>query len=405
MNYDHHSDAADTPQAEPGHEAPIDDPFAEPAEEAVRRRRHWMMSAGAAVALLALWYGTQRSHAPEFAGPGNQAAVVTVVVPGRTTVTATINATGILAARHDMPVGSVGDGGQVTRVLVNPGDWVHAGQLLATVDRQVQTQQMAGQQAQIAVAEADARLADANLERAQKLVGRGFISMADIDRLTATRDAALARVKVAIAQRNQIGAQMQRLDIVAPADGLVLERDVEPGQVVGPASGILFRIAEHGDMELRAKLSETDLAQLTLGQQAKVTPVGTNQPFTGTIWQISPVIDLQNRQGIARIALAYAPGIRPGGFASAEIRSGSAVAPLLPESALQSDAKGSFVYVVDAGNRVSRRSVAIGTVTDHGIAIASGLTGQERVVLRAGAFLSPGETVNPVAAAPGASAP
>src|SRR3546814_17996813 len=92
-----------------------------------------------------------------------------------------------------MPIGVVGEGGRVMRALVEPGDWVRAGQALATIERSVQTQQTRSLAAQVEVARADARLAEAELDRAQALVGRGFISKADIDRKTATRDAARAR--------------------------------------------------------------------------------------------------------------------------------------------------------------------------------------------------------------------
>ena len=102
---------------------------------------------------------------------------------------------------------------------------------------------------------------------------------------------------------------------------------------------------------------------------------------------------------MARIALPYAPEIRPGGFAAAQIRSGSMVAPVLPESALQADSRGSYVFVIGKGNRAERRPVTIGTLGDRGVAITQGLAGSERVVLRAGAFLSEGETVNPQAVA------
>ena len=294
-----------------------------------------------------------------------------------------------------MPVGSVGDGGMVTRVLVNAGDWVRKGQLLAMVDRQVQAQQEANTAANIRVAQADARLAQANLERAQKLVAGGFISAADIDRLTATRDAANARVKVAEAQLGETRARIRRLDITAPADGLVLDRNVEPGQVVSGGSAVLFRIAEKGEMELRARVSEADLAQMHTGQSVSVTPVGVAKSFVGQIWQVSPIIDATTRQGSARIALAFAPELRPGGFASAEIRAGTISAPLLPESALQADNVGNYVFVVGPDNKVSRRRVKLAMVTGQGVAIAQGLSGSEKVVLRAGAFLSEGETVNP----------
>jgi RND family efflux transporter MFP subunit len=231
-------------------------------------------------------------------------------------------------------------------------------------------------------------------------VSRGFISKADIDRLTATRDAANARVGVARAQLGEMQARLRRLSIVAPADGLLLERKIEPGQVVSSGNTMLFRIAKGGEMELQAKLTEEDLAAIATGVSASITPVGSAKSFTGQVWQISPVIDPQTRQGTARIALAYAPELRPGGFANVEIGAGTIIAPLLPESAVLSDTKGSYVYVVDANNKVVRRDVKTGILTDRGIAIVSGLSGTERIVQRAGAFLSAGETVKPKLAAP-----
>ena len=125
---------------------------------------------------------------------------VTVVIPGRVSVQAAIAANGTIAARREMPVGVAGEGGQVVRVLVEPGQWVGAGQTLAVIDRAVQSQQAASLAASIKVAQADADLAQAELERAQALVGRGFISKADMDRKRATRDAANARVRVSQAQ-------------------------------------------------------------------------------------------------------------------------------------------------------------------------------------------------------------
>jgi RND family efflux transporter MFP subunit len=226
-------------------------------------------------------------------------------------------------------------------------------------------------------------------------VNRGFISKADVESKTAIRDAARARVNVARASYQQAVASTSRLDIRAPAAGLVLERKAEPGQVVSPGSGVLFRMAKGGELELLARLGEVDLARMSVGQRATVTPVGSAQAFSGQIWQISPVIDPQTRQGIARISLGYDKALRPGGFASTKIISGTAVAPLLPESAIQSDPKGSFVYVVGPQNKVVRRDITVGDVTDAGVTVLSGLTGQEAVVVSAGAFLNPGESIIP----------
>lgn len=325
----------------------------------------------------------------------SQAPSVTVITPGKTAVAGEIEAPGTLAARRPMPVGVVGEGGQVLRVTVDAGDWVQAGQVLAVIDRSVQVEQAEAQSAQVEVARADANIAQANLDRSLQLVERGFVSKADVDRLTATRDAAAARVKVAEAQLRELRARNQRLNIVAPATGYVLARNVEPGQTVGAGSPALFTIASGGEMEMLAQLSEEQLASLSVGTIASVTPTGSEQTFTGQVWQLSPVIDQATRQGIARIALPFASALRPGGFATARINSGSFTATLLPESAVLADNDGSFVYIVGEDSKAERRSVKTGAVTKNGIAIIEGLSGNERVVLRAGGFLNPGETVNP----------
>jgi RND family efflux transporter MFP subunit len=294
-----------------------------------------------------------------------------------------------------MPVGVAGEGGMVASVMVQPGQWVGAGQTLAVIDRAVQARQTQQLAAQVQVARADAALAQNEFERSESLVGRGFVSKADLDRKRAARDAATARVRVAEASLAEMRARMGRLDIRSPAAGLVLERNVEPGQVVSPGSGALFRVARGGEMELKAQLSEADLVTLKVGSPATVTPVGSTQSYAGSVWQISPVVNMQNRQGVARIALAYNDTLRPGGFASVSIVAGSQEAPVLPESAIQSDDKGNFVYVVSKGNRAERRPVTTGTVTPQGIAVVQGLSGNEMVVLRAGGFLNPGDRVRP----------
>lgn len=363
-----------------------------------KRRRVIVIAVVVAVlaVIAAIWFMSKGDAAPAAgAAKDGQAQTVTVVAPGRDTVVRAINATGTLAARRETPVGVVGEGGQVNRVFVDAGDWVRQGQVMASVDRSVQVQQAAALEAQIGVARADLQLAQNELDRALQLVGRGFISKADVDRKTATRDAARARVNVANAQLNETRARNARLDIRAPVSGFVLERNVEPGQTVSAGSGILFRLAKDGEMELQAALSEDDLALVSEGVSASVTPVGTDRQFTGRIWQVAPVINEQSRQGIARIALPFDRALRPGGFASVEIKAGAMTAPVLPESAVQTSREGSFVYIVGADNKVKRRAVVVGTTTANGLTIAEGLNGTERVVLYAGGFLNPDELVKP----------
>lgn len=373
--------------------------FYEDADDS-RRKRSWLIVALVliALALAATYYAfTSGKGAASAEGEGAAAVPnVTVVIPGRVSVEAAIAANGTIAARREMPVGVAGEGGQVVRVLVEPGQWVGAGQALAVIDRSVQTQQAASLSASIRVAQADADLAQAELERAQALVGRGFISKADMDRKRATRDAANARVRVAQAQYAEATARNDRLNIVAPAAGLVLTRQVEPGQIVGAGSGVLFRMARGGEMEMLAQMAEADLARVKVGTRATVTPVGTDVQIAGQVWQVAPVVNMDTRQGTVRIAVPYSSALRPGGFADARLVSGTAEAPLLPESAVQSGPEGSFVLVVDGNNTIRRQPVKVGEVTDSGVSIASGLTGNERVVALAGAFLNPGDKVKPV---------
>ena len=391
MNYETtiRSDAAD----------PVSTDFADARTLAAPSIPRWLIIGGLGLfgLLLAIAaYFALAGGEPVGAGDDNsQAPSVTVVSPGTTTVSGEIEAPGTLAARRPMPVGVVGEGGQVVRVTVDAGDWVQQGQVLAVIDRSVQVQQAEAQVAQIDVARADANLAQANLDRALQLVERGFVSKADVDRLTATRDAAVARVKVAQAQLQEQRARNERLNIYAPATGYVLQRNVEPGQIVGAGSAALFTIASGGEMEMLAQLSEEQLAKLSVGTMARIIPAGSEQRFSGQVWQIAPVIDQTTRQGTARIALSFAPELRPGGFATARINSGSFTATVLPESAVLADDEGSFVYVIDKDNQAVRRGVRTGAVTASGLAITEGLDGSERVVLRAGGFLNPGETVNP----------
>ncbi len=367
-------------------------------------RRKRMMIIGAAVAALVvvaialmmmMRSGEDEAAAAAAAGGKGQIPTVTVVVPGRSQVARTVTASGALAARRDQPVGVAGEGGMVTRVLVDAGAWVRQGQVLATIDRSVQSQEAAQLAANIQVARADAALAQNELDRAQALVARGFVSKADFDRKRAARDAASARVRVAQAQFGASRARVGRLDIRAPASGLVLARSVEVGQIVGPGAGALFRLAAGGEMEMRAQVAQQDIALLRAGMPASVTPIGLDRSFAGQVWQVSPTIDPQSRQGEVRIAVRYDPAIRPGGFAEARISSGTTSAPLLPQSAVLSDDKGNYVYIVNGKNEVERRNIKIGSVDDQGVTIAEGLSGQEAVVLSAGPFLNSGQKVSP----------
>ena len=366
-----------------------------------RRRRQLIIAAAVAVLLLAIALfflfgrGGEDEAAKQAAAQAGQVPSVSVVVPGRSQVGRMIGASGPLSARRDQPIGIAGQGGRVTRVLVDAGTWVRAGQVLATVDRSVQAQQAAQLAAQVEAARANEVLAQNNYERAVALQGRGFVSKAEIDSKKAARDAAYAQVRVAQAQLGATRAQIGQLNVIAPAAGLILSRSVEVGQIVSPGSGALFHLAEGGQMEMRAQMSQADIAAVHVGMAADVTPVGSQRTFVGNVWQVSPMIDAQSRLGDVRIAVPYDPVMRPGGFAEARITAGMTSAPLLPQSAVLSDDRGNYAYIVNGKNEIERRDIKIGTVNYAGVTIAAGLSGNERVVLSAGPFLNPGQKVKP----------
>ena len=348
-------------------------------------RRRWVII-GAVVVLallalgIALMMGRGESKADSAAaGKGaGQIPTVTVVVPGQQPGRRGWSSPAArLAPSAISRSGSPDRAAASIRVTVDAGSWVRAGQVLAVVDRSVQAQQAAQLAAQVELARANAALAQANYERALALQGRGFVSKAEIDSKKATRDAAYAQVRVAQAQLDATRAQIGQLNVIAPASGLILARSVEVGQIVGPASGALFRLAEGGQMEMRAQLSQQDLAgrscrDARAGDSGRVGP----QLLAASVWQVAPTIDPTSRLGDVRIAVPYDPLIRPGGFAEARIAAGTTTAPLLPQSAVLSDDKGNYVYIVNARNEVERRNIKIGTVDDNGVTIVDGHFGQ-----------------------------
>ena len=369
------------------------------------RRRAWMIALLAALVVAGfIWFLVQKANAPKPQAPPAAPPTVTVTVPGTSLVADRVAAVGTIHARRDMPVGVAGEGGMISAIRVEAGQYVSRGQVLAEINSSVERAQLQQLQAGVVQAQADARLAQSELDRASTLVSRGFISKADIDRRTATRDSARARVGVAQAQVREMQERLNRLAIRAPEAGLVLQRSVEPGQIVSPASGALYRIAAGGQMELRAQIAEQDMHGLSVGQAATVTPVGSTNRYAGNVWLLEPVIDPDSRQGVARIALPRATELRTGGFANVVVEGARAQRPRLPQSAVLNDRDGSFVLTVGADNVVKRVAVTPGTVTPEGVVILSGLTGTEKIVQSAGAFLHPGEKVTPKLVTPAAPA-
>ncbi len=166
----------------------------------------------------------------------------------------------------------------------------------------------------------------------------------------------------------------------------------------------MFRLSENGDVELRGQVAEQDLPLLKVGQEVAVRLTGTSRVFPGTVRLLGAVIDPQSRLGTVRVALQPDANLRPGAFARAEVTVSNAERTVLPQTAVLTDQKGSYVLVVTPGNTLERRPVRVSGIAANGVAIADGgLKPREEVVSTAGAFLQEGEVVKPVLKAADAS--
>ncbi|MBS0365648.1 MAG: efflux RND transporter periplasmic adaptor subunit [Proteobacteria bacterium] len=362
------------------------------------RRRQLLVAAAIAVALAlgAAWWMKRGSNGPAatIAATDQQTRqTVSVVSPGKATVSSSVSLTGAIAARYDMPIGNEGDTGRVIGVYAEAGDKVKRGQILARLDDAVLVQQVNRLAASLEQARAQAALSAAEYRRAQGVEAAGALSAEDIEKRRATSVTDAANVKVVAAQLAEAQARLGRARITAPVDGTVLTRNAEVGQIVNPGGEPLFRVASGGEVEMRAQIAEQDLAQIRTGQAATVYLTGLSQPFEGQVRLLGAVIDPKTRLGDIRIRLKPDPALRPGAFARAVVMVGKAQRVVVPQTAVMSDAKGSFVYVAGEGDRIERRAVTVAGVNEQGAIIASGLSGAERVVASAGGFLREGEIV------------
>jgi HlyD family secretion protein len=337
-------------------------------------------------------------HKPEPARPAEAqgARAVTVVRLEPRAMSGAISASGDLLPREEAAVMPEVTGFRVSRVLADVGDYVRAGQTLVQLDPALL-------QAQVAQAEAQAAQAEDQARRVQGLEGQGVLSQEQIAQRRFQAQAARANLR-------DLQTRMRKMSVTAPVSGLVLERNVRPGDLSAGGATPWFRIAREGQVELAAQVSQDELARLRPGQRATVSlPDGVT--VTGTVRIVSPQIDPQTKLGTVRITLPVRSEIRAGGFARAVFEATGAQVQALPESAIRYDANGASVMVIGPDNRVRRVPVQTGQRAGGLVEIVRGPPQGARVVQNAASFLLDGDLVKPVEAAaqparaPAAAAP
>lgn len=370
------------------------------------RRNLWLVAAiGAVIVSVAVVFAMRLTQALAVKSVTNKVPVPTVSVTevGVSTMPTTVSIIGTIAARHDMPIGVEGDAGRVAAIYVEAGDHVKRGQVLARLNVSVLEPQVANLEAALEQARAEAELADAEYRRAQAVGASGALSAEETQRRKSAAATAAAKVKVAAAQLAEAQARLARAAVRAPADGIILTRNVEVGQTATPGGEALFRLSERGEVELRGQVSEQDLPLLKVDQSVNVRLTGTTRVYEGHVRLLAAVIDPQTRMGMVRVALTPDPNLRPGAFARADVTVSRADRAILPQTAVLTDDKGTYVLIVNAQHKIERRAVQVSGMVQNGVTISGGVSGKEQVVATAGAFLQEGESVNPVLKGPGRS--
>ena len=356
----------------------------------------------AIVMALVAWRLTQALSAkPEAAV--STVPTVSVTEVSVSAVPSTVSIIGTIAARYDMPIGVEGDGGRVTAVYVEAGDHVKTGQVLAHLNNSVLEPQVTNLEAALDQARADADLAAAEYQRALAVGSSGALSAEETQRRKSTAVTAAAHVKVAAAMLEEGKARLARADVRAPASGIILTRNVEVGQTAMPGGEALFRLSKDGETELRGQVAEQDLPLLKVGQLVDVKLTGMSKVYQGRIRLLGAIIDPATRLGTAKVSLTPDPNLRPGAFARAEVTVSNAERAVLPQTAVLTDDKGSYVLIVNAQGKIERRTIRVTGMVPGGVTIADGIDPKDQIVTTAGAFLQEGETVKPVLIAAGKS--
>src|SRR6266403_700451 len=361
------------------------------------RRGMWLLvvCAVATAAVLALRL-TQALAIKDSNANRHELPTVTVTRVAVSTTPTIISIVGTIAARYDMPIGVEGDGGRVADIYVEAGDRVKRGQVLARLNVSVLQPQVANLEAGLEQAGAEAELATAEYHRAEAVGASGALSAEETQRRKSSAVTAAAKVKVAAALLAEARARLARAEVRAPADGVILTRNVEVGQTASPGGEALVRLSKGGGLEMRGQVPEQDLPLLKVGQTVSVLLTGSTQSYPGRVRLLGAVIDPTTRLGMARVALEPDQNLRPGAFARAEVTVSNAERAVLPQTAVLTDDRGSYVLIVDAQHKVERRAVRVSGIVQNGVTIAEGVSSKDQVIATAGAFLTEGEVVKPL---------
>ena len=338
-----------------------------------------------------LYTGTSRAADEAPADTARPALTVSTAQPQRGAVPLRLAANGNVAAWQEASIGAQSNGLRLDAVLVNVGDVVKAGQVLARFSPETVQADVAQARASLLEAQAVAAEATDNAERARSLQATGALSQQQIQQFTTAGQTAQARVAVARALLQAQELRLQHTQVRAPDSGVISARTATVGAVLGTGTE-LFRMVRKGRLEWRAEVTATELARIQPGAKARITGA-SGTTIEGTVRMVAPTVDPQTRNALVYVDLPPTPDFRAGMFARGEFALGSSDALTIPQEALVVRDGFAYVFVVGPQQRVQQRKVQTGRRIADRVEILSGLEADMSVAVRGAGFLNDGDLV------------
>jgi HlyD family secretion protein len=326
------------------------------------------------------------------ASGGKPALTVNLVQSTLSNLPVALAANGNVAAWQEASVGADTNGLRLAQVLVNVGDSVKKGQLLATFAADGLRADVA--QAKAGLAEAQAHLVDAvaNAERAAALKGTGALSVQQIEQFQTAAKAAEARVQSSQAMVDAQSVRLSNAQVVAPDSGVISARNASVGAVVG-AGMELFRLIRQSRLEWRGEVTSAELARVKVGGKVTVITAGGNK-LDGRVRAIAPTVDPQTRASLVYVDLPGGTQLAKAGmFARGEFDLGATSATTVPQTALVVRDGFSYLYRVNADNRVTQLKVQTGRIVGDKVEVLTPLDAKAKWVATGAGFLNDGDLV------------
>jgi RND family efflux transporter MFP subunit len=300
-------------------------------------------------------------------------------------------ASGEIAPWQEASIGSELTGIRLDEVLVNVGDVVSKGQLLARFSEDGLRIELAQLDASVAGATANLEKAKADLSRADRLETTSALSEQALLAYRIEAKAAAAQLAFAQAQRDAAALRLQYARVVAPDDGVISARTATAGAVNSMGTE-LFRLVRQNRLEWRAEIPAESLRRLQPGDSATVETLDGLQ-VTGAVRQVAPTADSATRNGIAYVDLPAGSGLLAGMYVAGRFTLATQTATVLPESAVVMRDGNYYLMQVDAQDRVHEIKVATGRRQEHQLEILTDIDTAARFVKSGGAFLTDGDLV------------